>query len=79
MAGGIVMLEGHVRMNLQEGYHMREEEVFPVTHSVVTHGPDHDRPSTSKSIPLQRTSHVVALIPSTINTNSTITSGETKP
>jgi hypothetical protein len=33
MAGVIVMLEGHVRMNLQEGYHMREEEVFPVTHS----------------------------------------------
>ena len=34
MAGGIVMLEGHVRMCLQEGYHMREEDVFPVTHSV---------------------------------------------
>ena len=34
MAGGIVMLEGHVRMSLQEGYHMREEDVFPVTHSV---------------------------------------------
>ncbi|KAM9547081.1 intraflagellar transport protein 81 homolog isoform 2-T2 [Salvelinus alpinus] len=33
MAGGIVMLEGHVRMSLQEGYHMREEDVFPVTHS----------------------------------------------
>jgi hypothetical protein len=30
--GGIVMLEGHVRMSLQEGYHMREEDVFPVTH-----------------------------------------------
>jgi hypothetical protein len=28
------MLEGHVRMSLQEGYHMREEDVFPVTHSV---------------------------------------------
>jgi hypothetical protein len=28
MSGGIVMLEGHVRMSLQEGYHMRE-----VTHS----------------------------------------------
>jgi hypothetical protein len=24
MAGGIVMLEGDVRMSLQEGYHMRE-------------------------------------------------------
>ena len=34
MAGGIVMLEGHVRMSLQEGYHMREEDVFLVTHSV---------------------------------------------
>jgi hypothetical protein len=34
MAGGIVMLEGHVRMSLQEGYHMREEDVFPITHSV---------------------------------------------
>jgi hypothetical protein len=34
MAGGIVMLEGHVRMSLQEGYHMREEVVFPVAHSV---------------------------------------------
>jgi hypothetical protein len=30
MAGGIVMREGHVRMSLQEGYHMREEDVFPV-------------------------------------------------
>ena len=28
------MLEGHVRVSLQEGYHMREEDVFPVTHSV---------------------------------------------
>ena len=28
------MLEGHVRMSLQEGYHMREEDVFPVTHNV---------------------------------------------
>ena len=28
------MLEGHVRMNLQEGYHMREEDVFPVTHDI---------------------------------------------
>ena len=34
MAGGIVMLEGHVRMSLQEGYHMREEDVFPVMHSI---------------------------------------------
>jgi hypothetical protein len=33
MVGGIVMLKGHVRMSLQEGYHMREEDVFPVTHS----------------------------------------------
>ena len=40
------MLEGHARMRLQEGYHMREEDVFPVTHSVeitcndaVTHRP----------------------------------------
>ena len=30
MAGGIVMLEGHVMMSLQEGYHMREEDVFPL-------------------------------------------------
>ena len=28
------MLEGHVRMSLQEGYHMREEDVFPVTRRV---------------------------------------------
>ena len=28
------MLEGHVRMSLQEGYHMREEDVFSVTQSV---------------------------------------------
>jgi hypothetical protein len=34
MAGGIVMLEGHVRMSLQEGNYMREEDVFPVTHSI---------------------------------------------
>ena len=33
MAGGIVML-GHVRMSLQEGYHMKEEDVFPVMHSI---------------------------------------------
>ena len=34
MAGGIVVLDGHVRMSLQEGYHMREEDVFPVKHSI---------------------------------------------
>ena len=34
MAGGIVMLEDHVRMSLQKGYDMREEDVFPVMHSV---------------------------------------------
>ena len=34
MAGGIVMLAGHVRMSLQEMYHTREKDVFPVTHSV---------------------------------------------
>ena len=34
MGGAIVMLEGHVRMSLQEGNHMREEEVFPLTYSV---------------------------------------------
>jgi hypothetical protein len=34
MAGDIVMLEDHVRMSLQEGYHMRKENVFPVMHSV---------------------------------------------
>jgi hypothetical protein len=28
------MLEGHVRMSLQEGYHIREEDVFPVMHNV---------------------------------------------
>ena len=28
------MLEGHVRMSLQEGYHTREEDVSPVTHRV---------------------------------------------
>ena len=28
------MLEGHARMSLQKEYHMREEDVFPVTHSV---------------------------------------------
>ncbi|CDQ89718.1 unnamed protein product [Oncorhynchus mykiss] len=40
MAGGIVMLEGHVRMSLQEGYHMREEDVFPVLLHVVCHRGD---------------------------------------
>ena len=34
MSGGIVMLEGHVRMSLQEGYDMREEVFFTVAHSV---------------------------------------------
>jgi hypothetical protein len=34
MAGGNVMLKGHVRMSLQEGLYMREEEVVPVSHSV---------------------------------------------
>ena len=84
------MLEGHVRMSLQEGYHMREEDVFPVTHSVentchdklsllmLCHtAPDHDGPSTSKSILLQSTGLGVTLIPSTINANPTITPGET--
>jgi hypothetical protein len=64
MAGGVVMLESHVRMRLQVGYHTREENVFPVMHSVVIAcndnklspmmlwhtTPDHDGPSTSKSI-----------------------------
>ncbi|KAM9504739.1 formin-A-like isoform 1-T1 [Salvelinus alpinus] len=92
MAGRIVMLEGHVRMSLQEGYHMREEDVFPVTHSVeiacndnklspmmLCHtAPDHDGLSTSKSIPLQSTGLGVTLIPLTINANPTITPGEKK-
>jgi hypothetical protein len=34
MVGGIVMLEGQVKMSLQEGCHMREEYVIPVTHSI---------------------------------------------
>ena len=34
MSSVAVMLEGHVRMSLQEGYHMRQEDVFPVTHSI---------------------------------------------
>ena len=93
MAGGIVMLEGHVRMNLQEGYHMREEDVFPVTHSVEIACNDNklspmmlwhiapylDGPSTSKSIPLQSTGLGVTLFPSTINANPTITPGEAEP
>ena len=35
MAGAIVMLEGHV-MPCQpaEGYHMRGEDIFPLTHSI---------------------------------------------
>ena len=75
------MLEGHVRMSLQEGYHMREEDVFPVTLSVefacndnklsqmmLCHtAPDQDGPSTSKSIPLQSTGLSVRLIHLTIN------------
>jgi hypothetical protein len=86
MAGVIVMLEGHVRMSLQEGYNMREEDVFPVMHSVEivctdnklspmmrdTPAPDHDGPSTSKSIPLQSTGLSVTLNPLTINANPTI-------
>jgi hypothetical protein len=32
--GGIVKLDSHVRMSLQEGYYIREEDVFPVTHSI---------------------------------------------
>jgi hypothetical protein len=90
MTGGIVMLEGHVRMSLQEGYLLRED-VFPVTHSIeiacsdklsptmLGHtAPDHDGPSTSKSIPLQSTGLGVTLIPSTMNANPTITPGETQ-
>ena len=34
MAGDIVILEGHVRMSLQERYHMREENIFPVTYRI---------------------------------------------
>jgi hypothetical protein len=93
MAGGIVMLEGNVRMSRQEGYHMREEVDFPVTHSVETAcndsklspmllrhiAKDHDEPSTSKLIPLQSTGLGVTLIPSTINANLTITPCDSKP
>ena len=28
------MLEGLVRMSMQEGYHLREEDVFPLMQSV---------------------------------------------
>ena len=79
------MLEGHVRVSLQERYHMREEDVFPVMHSVeIAYSdkmltPDHDGPSTSKLILLQSTGLGVTLIPSTINANPTITPCETKP
>ena len=86
------MLEGHVRMSLQEGYHMRKEDVFPVTHSIdiacndnklspmmLLHpAPDHDGPSTSKSIPLQSTGLGATLIPLTINANPTTRGGETE-
>ena len=34
ITSSIVVLEVNVRMSLQEGYHIREEDVFPVTHSV---------------------------------------------
>jgi hypothetical protein len=34
MAGDFVMLEGHVRMSLQEGYHMREEDIFLVKYNI---------------------------------------------
>ena len=71
--------------------HMKEEYVFPVTHSAeiacndnklspmtLWHtAPDHDSSSTSKSIVLQSTGLGVALIPSSINANLTITPGET--
>ncbi|XP_051515648.1 uncharacterized protein LOC127418834 [Myxocyprinus asiaticus] len=84
MAGGIVLLEGQVRISLQQGYHTREEDVFPVTHSVeiacnenkfslmmLWHtAPDHDGPSTSKLIPLQSTGLSVTLIPSSINSRN---------
>jgi hypothetical protein len=40
--------------------------------------PDHDGPSTSKSIPLQSTGLGVKLIPSNINANPTTTPCETK-
>ena len=74
MAGGIVMLEGHVRMSLREGYHMREEDVFPVTHSIEIACNDNAMPAMTTSSGLG-----VTLIPSTINPTPTITPGETKP
>jgi hypothetical protein len=93
MAVGLVMLEDHVRMSLQEGYHMREEDVFPVMHRVEIACNDNklspmmlrhtaldlNGPSTSKSIPLQSTGLGITIIPSTINMNPTVTPGETKP
>jgi hypothetical protein len=30
----LTFLSCHVRMSLQEGYHMREKDVFPVMHRV---------------------------------------------
>ncbi|CDQ98222.1 unnamed protein product [Oncorhynchus mykiss] len=71
---------------------MRQEDAFPVTHSIdiacndnklspmmLLHtAPDHDGPSTSKSIPLQSTGLGVTLIPSTINANPTTRGGETE-
>jgi hypothetical protein len=77
MAGGIVMLEGHVRMSLQERYHMREEDVFLVTHSVEM--AYYDRPSISKSISHRVLYSGATLIPLTINANPTITPSETQP
>jgi hypothetical protein len=35
-ASGFIMLEGHVRMSLQEGYHVREEDVFPIMCNSIT-------------------------------------------
>jgi hypothetical protein len=37
IAGGIVIMDGHVRMSLQAGYHMREEDVFPVSVEIAFH------------------------------------------
>ncbi|XP_038568377.1 mannosyl-oligosaccharide 1,2-alpha-mannosidase IA-like [Micropterus salmoides] len=34
MAGGIVLLEDHLRMSMHKGYHMREEDVFPVPQGI---------------------------------------------
>ena len=71
------MLEGHVRMSLQERYHMREEDVFLVTHSVEI--AYYDGPSISKLISHRVLYSGATLIPLTINVNPTITPGETKP